>query len=155
MQIISRAADATGKTVGVNLWVKGGPMADYVGYNLGGPASDMQGGPFIATQKPTAWATPPSAGVPGKVAVADIVVAAENFYHFEAHVGSVRNHCDCQLGKPGVKQMGPDYDGEAIFRNTVAGRIAQERLNVRDMQRPTPIIGAPNSKGVKAPRRVP
>lgn len=155
MQITERAADATGKTVGVDLYVKGGPMADYVGYNIGGPSYDMQGGPFIATVKPTAWATPPSAGVPGKVQIADIVVAHPNFYHFEAHVGSVHIHCDCQVAKPDTTQMGPDYDGEAIYRNTPQGRMQQERLNMKDLARPKSNIGGPSSRGVRMPRRVP
>lgn len=160
MQIIERAADATGKTVGVNLFVKGNTMADFVGYNIGAPGYDMPGGPFIATQKPTTWTTAPTGSAPGQVAVADIVVAHPHFYHFEAHVGSVKIHCDCQVAKPDETQMGPDYDSEAIFRNTVQGRIAQERLNVADMKRPKAIIGPPNNKGiaprpVKMPRRVP
>jgi hypothetical protein len=143
------------KTVNVDIWVKDGPMPTYLGYNLGGPTYDMQGGPFIATSRPNAWTTAPTPTVPGKVTVAGIAITDDNFYHFEAQAGGVGIHCDCQIGVPGVKQMGPDYDGEAIFRNTMAGRMAQEKLNILDMQRPTGIIGRPNPRGTKMPRRVP
>lgn len=155
MQIIQRAADATGKTVGVNLWVKDGPMADLVGYNLAGPGYDVQGGPFLATQRPTTWQIDPAGPILGKVLIADIVVPVEHFYHFEAHVGSVHVHCDCQLGKPGLAQMGPYFDSDVVAAKTPAGRMAEERRNVRDMMRPTPVIGRPNNRGVRAPRRVP
>lgn len=152
---VTAVGNRDAKTVNVDVYVKDGPIPTYIGYNLGGPTYDMQGGPFIATIKPAAWGVTPTPTVPGKVTAAGIAIADANFYHFEAMAGGVRKHCDCQVGVPDVKQMGPDYDGEAMLRNTHAGRMAQERLNIKDMQRPTGIIGGSNPRGTKMPRRVP
>jgi hypothetical protein len=154
MALIERASDATGKTIGVELWSS--QMARYVGYNLGGPAYEMIGGPFIAVVNPGAWTTPPAVvgqNPPGKITVADFVIAAAGFYHFEAEVAGVRTHLDAQVGKPDQPgQMGPDWDGEDIFRNTYQGRLAQERLNIKDMMRPKPLIGGPGKKMKSIPK---
>lgn len=160
MTVTRLASDATGKTVVVNVYVKGTNMPDFVGYNLGGPSQHLEGGPFIATHKPAAWTVAPTATVPGQVTVPNIVVAKPNFYHFEAHAGSVTTHADCQIGKPDETQMGPDLDAEAVLRNTHRGRQAQELINIKDMQRPKANLGGPNNKGiaprpVRMPRRVP
>lgn len=149
MQLVERAADATGKTIGVNLWSS--QMARYVGYQLGGPGYDMPGGPYIAVVNPSAWTTPPAVvgqNPPGKITVADFVIAKVGFYRFEAEVSGVRTHLSAQVGKPDQPgQMGPDWDSEAILDNTYMGRLARERQNIRDMQRPSPIIGSGKKMG--------
>lgn len=144
LQLIERASDATGKTVGVNLWSS--QMARHVGYQLGGPAYEMPGGPFIAVVNPTAWSTPPAVvgqNPPGKITVADFVLAKVGYYTFEVQVAGVRASMSVQVGKPDQPgQLGPDFDAEAMYRNTWQGRMAQERLNYADMKRPTAQVGS-------------
>lgn len=154
MNVVRRAADATGKTVGVNLYSTN--MATYVGYNLAGPGYDIPaGGPFIAIVNPTAWTTAPTAGQPGQVTIADFVIAKAGFYHFEAQCAGVRRHVDVQVGAPGIDQLGPVWDARAVQENTVAGRRARDREQMADVWRPSPVVGRPSGGRVKMPRRVP
>src|SRR5262245_38867652 len=82
LEVKQRGSDATGKTYKVNVYSTN--MANYIGVNLGGPADNVQGGPFLARVVPTAWEYPPSGGAPGLVQTADAVVAKAGFYHIEA-----------------------------------------------------------------------
>lgn len=156
MMVLSREADPTGKTVKVNVYCTN--MASYVGYNAAGPGYDIPaGGPFIATEVPTAWEYPPSGGSPGLVLTTDIVIADAGFYHFEAQCSEVRRHVDCQVGvnQPGDARMGPVFDPAAIRDNTIAGRRQLERDRMANLARPTPLIGRPRGTRVRMPRRTP
>ena len=144
MRLTERAADVTGKTIGVEVWSTN--MCRYLGINFAGPGREQHGGPFLVKVEPTAWAAAPVYPAPGKVLIADQVLPHPNFYRFEVQCSEVRTHLDVQVGRPGVEQMGPDLDAEKVLQNTHAGRMAQERLNIRDMQRPTPILGSPKQK---------
>src|SRR5262245_12438559 len=140
MSVVRRAADATGKTVKVNVYSTN--MADYIGYNLGSPGWDIpEGGPFTVKVVPTTWEYAPSGGAPGLVLTTDFVLPSVGFWHFEANVGEVQRHVDVQCGTPDATQLGPTWDAEKMYWNTPAGRREREANQMRDIARPTPIIG--------------
>jgi hypothetical protein len=152
MTILERAADANHRTIKVNVYCTN--MADYVAVYLSGPG--MYGGQAVASARPTAWEYPPSGSAPGLVLTTDVVVQKSNFYRVEAHAGSVKAHYDVQLGKPDENQMGRDIDLDAAWEKTPQGRMEVERRKVRDMMRPTGILGSPRGgKRVRMPGRVP
>jgi hypothetical protein len=151
MQILQREADATGKTIKVNVYSTN--MATYVAASLAGPEQD--GGPRVVEVRPVDWEYPPSGGAPGLVLTTDVVVAHPNFYRIEALCAGVRVHYDVQLGTPGVEQMGRDIDLELAQEKTYLGRIAKEQQKMRDVMRPTGTLGRPKSSRVRMPRRVP
>jgi hypothetical protein len=151
MQILQRAADASGKTYKVNIYSTN--MADAVRVFYAGPGYD--GGDPLGEFRPIAWEYPPSGGAPGLVLTPDQVVAKSFFYRIEAHVASVKIHLDVQLGAPGVEQMGRDIDWVEAQKHTPMGRIEEERRKARDMMRPTGILGSPKSNRQRMPGRVP
>ena len=144
IQVIERAADATGKTVKVNVYCTN--MCRHIGVNLAGPEQDMVGGPFIVDIYPTAWEYPPSGGAPGLVLTADTVIAKPNFYNIEAQCADLRGRVTCQIGKVGPEQVGPYYNSADVLANTYLGRQQVMKDEIRDMARPTGILGGPGKK---------
>jgi hypothetical protein len=153
MDVRRMGIDVSGKTFRVRVWST--QMPSYIGWNKGGPGYDMQGGPFPNTIVPAAWTTPPTGGAPGLYETGDLIIVDPFFYHIETMVSGVRKHVDCQLGTPGVAQMGRDIDLEAAQKKTPWGRIEEERRKARDMMRPTGIIGTPKRSRQRMPPRVP
>lgn len=140
VQVLEREADATGKTVKVNVYST--EMVRHIGLALGGPGLAIAGGPFINQVYPNAWEYEPSGEAPGLVQTADVVLPEANYYSVEVQGSSVRAQIDFQVGKPSTEQMGPYWSADAILENTYQGRQQKLRDEIRDMTRPTPIIGS-------------
>lgn len=141
VQILQREADATGKTIKVNIWSTN--MCNYVGVNFAGPGREQHGGPWLVEVHPTDWTTAPAAGAPGLVNTADMVLPVPQFYRVEVQCSDVRTHLDVQVGKPGVEQMGPYVNSDLAWEKTPQGRQEVRNREIRDMARPSPILGRP------------
>ncbi len=133
MQVVERAADATGKTVGVSVWSTALP--NQIAYNLAGPGTNQPGGPWLAEFNPPAFTVDPLGdGSPGRVDH-DFVVPDQNFYQFYAHGSEVDLRLRAQVGPIDEGQTGKYRDPEALAKLTPAGRQAEIRKTAGNIAR--------------------